>query len=104
MLTTKITLPEFNKDPARWVENKPLNKDLVKKFVGVLEQHKFWDLPSNNPREGADGSQWIIEGVRNGRHHVVDRWSPPSDDPIHILGLAFAVNLAELKRLPREIN
>ena len=25
---------------------------------------------------GLDGSQWILEGVRGGEYHVVDRWSP----------------------------
>ncbi len=25
-----------------------------------------------------DGSQWVLEGVRDGRYHVVDRWSPES--------------------------
>ena len=23
-----------------------------------------------------DGAQWVLEGTRNGRYHVVDRWSP----------------------------
>lgn len=26
--------------------------------------------------DGDDGAQWIVEGVRSKRYHVIDRWSP----------------------------
>jgi len=25
---------------------------------------------------GVDGARWVLEGVKNGEYHVVDRWSP----------------------------
>lgn len=38
----------------------------------------FWRMPTRASDLGFDGSQWILEGVRGGRHHVVDRWTPES--------------------------
>ena len=36
----------------------------------------FWDLPTTeNTILGTDGAQWILEGKRLGKYHVVDRWS-----------------------------
>jgi len=108
-LTTKITNAQGGIEPGRLVQNrtKRLNKDLADWVLGMLEQYKFWDLPSYlEPKEGVinlDGARWIIEGVKNGRYHVVDRFSPIERDPIHILGIAFAINLAELKLLYQEV-
>jgi hypothetical protein len=36
----------------------------------------FWDMPSRIDRLGADGEELIVEGVTDGRYHVVDRWTP----------------------------
>ena len=49
---------------------------------------------------GCDGSQWIIEGIKKGKYHVVDRWSP-AKGAVHDLGLAFALGLAQL-RIPKD--
>jgi hypothetical protein len=43
---------------------------------------------------GNDGSQWIIEGVRNGKYNVVDRWTP-RDSAYQELGM-FLINLTDL--------
>ena len=44
----------------------------------LLAKLRFWSLPSRLAKPlGADGSQWIIEGIRhNSQYHVVDRWTP----------------------------
>ncbi|HEU4881810.1 MAG TPA: hypothetical protein VFT45_06185 [Longimicrobium sp.] len=36
----------------------------------------FWSMPVQGRDLGFDGSEWILEGVRDGRYHVVDRWTP----------------------------
>lgn len=43
-----------------------------------LEAASFWKIPTKDPDEesGSDGDQCIIEGVRDGVYHVVDRWDP----------------------------
>lgn len=48
-----------------------------KEFTRLLEQTCYWNLPTDSDdRGGKDGAQWILEGVKGGRYHVVDRWSP----------------------------
>jgi hypothetical protein len=42
----------------------------------LLEGAGFWVTPSFKETEGLDGSQAVLEGVCEGRYHVVDRWSP----------------------------
>ena len=46
-----------------------------------LYRSNFWNLPTipARPVIGADGSQWILEGLAGNRYHVVDRWSPQPD-------------------------
>ena len=56
------------------------------RLKNAIETQQFWELDSWEEVNGADGSQWIIEGQKNGRYHVVDRWSP-TKDPIRELGL-----------------
>jgi hypothetical protein len=57
----------------------------------LLDKATYWGLPTRlADDEGCDGDQLIVEGVRAGKYHVVDRWDP---DPIykelcrHMLGL-----------------
>jgi hypothetical protein len=47
-----------------------------KQFVALLEASEFWTMASFDETLGLDGSQAVIEGVRDGRYHVVDRWTP----------------------------
>jgi hypothetical protein len=50
-------------------------------FVSLLDRSCYWQLPAKNDDEmGKDGAQWILEGTRQGRYHVVDRWTPRSGD------------------------
>jgi hypothetical protein len=44
----------------------------------ATERSRFWTSPTGEQTNeiGLDGAQWIVEGRRGGRHHVVDRWSP----------------------------
>jgi hypothetical protein len=46
-------------------------------FMRHLNDSCYWQLPSqDHAGDGNDGSQWILEGVKAGRYHVVDRWTP----------------------------
>jgi hypothetical protein len=46
------------------------------RFQSLLECAAFRDMPSCNRELGLDGAQAVLEGVKGGRYHVVDRWSP----------------------------
>lgn len=49
-------------------------------FVSLLDRSCYWQLAAENDEMGNDGAQWILEGIRDGRYHVVDRWTPRSGD------------------------
>ncbi len=83
-----------------------LRKGLTQSFLAAIESGNFWDLPTlADPSENAaklDGAQWIIEGVRNGNYHVVDRWSPEAGNPVRAIGL-LALKLGRFKIRSTEI-
>lgn len=46
-------------------------------FMSLLETASFWSQPTTTRDDnGTDGSQWVLEGVRRNRYHVIDRWTP----------------------------
>lgn len=46
-------------------------------FSHLIEEANFWNQPLELDGQGGnDGAQWILEGVRENRYNVVDRWSP----------------------------
>lgn len=47
-------------------------------FILHLEHSQYWLMPTENDLLMFDGAQWIMEGYREGRYHVVDRQSPES--------------------------
>jgi hypothetical protein len=54
-----------------------------------LESAEFWTMPTQEQDFGGDGSEWIIEGVKNGEYHVVARWTPKEGSPYQSLGKQF---------------
>lgn len=46
-------------------------------LVRILDETRYWQMSSHQRDDsGNDGAQWILEGVKNNRYHIVDRWSP----------------------------
>jgi hypothetical protein len=99
-LTTKVSDGLGGYMPGEIIENfsRRLTRERTSLFLAGVEKNKFWELPSydNSGPLGLDGSQWIIEGVKDGKYHVVDQWTPKTG-PIRELGLELALGLAELK-------
>jgi len=55
----------------------PLSENDWDAFIMHLEHSEFWLMPAPEPGMMAmDGAQWVMEGYRDGRYHVVDRQSP----------------------------
>ena len=50
----------------------------LKKRIGLL---KFFEMPTEDDTSGTDGEQWILEGVANGKYHVIHRWCASAYDP-----------------------
>jgi hypothetical protein len=72
-----------------------LSKQEGDELDATLIRADFWRTPTHDyDRYGGDGAQWILEGRKGDRYHVVDRWSP-EDGPfreacVRLLNLAHA--------------
>ncbi|MBI4658508.1 MAG: hypothetical protein HY735_06615 [Verrucomicrobia bacterium] len=73
-----------------------LGRQPVDRFVKMVEEQRLWLLKATEPTEGLDGSHWLIEAVRDGRYHLVERWSPRSSTALGRIGRDFS-ELAEWK-------
>jgi len=52
----------------------------------ALNKNDFWNMPTQKISSGSDGSEWIVEGVKNGKYHVVDRWTPQKGTDYRLIG------------------
>jgi hypothetical protein len=82
-----------------------LRKALTEELLTAFANADFWNLPTLldvNCAPQVDGAQWIFEGARNGKYHVIDRWSPNGGDPARAIGIA-ALRMARFKIRSAEI-
>jgi hypothetical protein len=93
-------------EPGKLITNDSVavTKQNVDKFLLRLNKMQFWKLPTREKTEVAedgtitistDGAQWILEAVRDGQYHVVDRHSPEKDN--YREAALFLIDLAHLK-------
>jgi hypothetical protein len=70
-------------DPSKLVESKDVELNVDdSRTVGVLIQNlKFFALPTDDSVRGFDGDQWIIEGVSHGKYHFAQRWCATAYNP-----------------------
>ena len=72
----------------------------------LLQRERFWQQPfSDTSRFGLDGARWVIEGLRNDRYTIVDRWTPQDTGAtgfVRRIGLAF-LNAARVSVPPQEL-
>ena len=64
-------------------------------FMRRLDDSCFWNLPTPEESFGNDGAQWIFEGVKEGRYHIVDRWTPTSGSYYELC--LYVLKLSRLK-------
>jgi hypothetical protein len=70
-------------DPGQLAIDRSLTLDAQRwnRLEQLLDESAYWELPTRLADDGGcDGDQLIVEGVRAGKYHVVDRWDP---DPIY---------------------
>jgi hypothetical protein len=64
-------------DPGKLVESKEVNLSLQdsRAFEALLHKLDFFHLRSADEVLGKDGDQSVLEGVYQGRYHVITRWT-----------------------------
>jgi hypothetical protein len=106
ILTTKIATGAGGYSPGilKEEEFRPLSRAEIAPFLAKVDKLGFWSAPTHQQNEelGCDGSQWIIEGVKRGKYHVVDRWSPRAGIA-HELGTMLAFDLGKLEMPAKEV-
>lgn len=108
MVTTTITSGKGGYEPGKVIETRTrkLNGEQTRWFLDVVDEVKFWSLPTNPPKQpnmiGLDGAEWVLEGVKDNQYHVVDRWSPEKGE-VHTLGITMLIDVAELKLLYQDV-
>jgi hypothetical protein len=70
-------------DPGKLVEAKDtvLSADDSKALEALIQNLNFFQLSTNDTVRGFDGDEWILEGVSQGKYHLVQRWCAPLYDP-----------------------
>ena len=70
-------------DPGKLVEKKDvkLTEAESKQLASLITRLQFFDMAPNDDVQGDDGDEWILEGVSEGRYHVVQRWCASKYDP-----------------------
>ena len=91
ILIRKLTSGKGGYEPGSLQETQSidLSRAAVETLLDFMDRIKFWNLPTTTDIYGADGSQWIVEAVKNGKYHVVDRWTPHPGTDIRTLGECF---------------
>ena len=105
LLAVKVASGAGGYAPGKLIrnENIALTKEQCAHFLDIIEKNRFWELPTlDESHIGMDGAQWVMEGVKDGKYHLVDRWSP-GDGAIRTIGLALVKDFAKLKIPSKEI-
>lgn len=101
-LTTKMADGAGGYEPGKLTTNasRLLSKHETARLLAAIKSAGFWSMMGPIPKKAGvvelDGAEWSIEGVNQGKYHVVTRWSP-KDGPVYTLGRFFLFDLAGLK-------
>ncbi len=64
--------------------------DEWKELHNRIDSIDFWNTPVQDGVIGLDGSEWILEGYKDGKYHVLTRWTPDSyGDPVFVRTCRF---------------
>src|SRR5271155_5834386 len=69
-------------DPGKSAEEKDvqLSEADSSTLESTIAQLKFFEMPTDEHLVGADGEEWILEGVAAGKYHVIHRWCASSHE------------------------
>jgi hypothetical protein len=95
-------------EPEKIVERKSvkLGRAPWERIVNHLDKAKFWTLPSSKPPPfgeiNTDGDMLIVEGVKDGKYHVVRRHSPTGGDFVDLCRAMLFMSGMDVRRLSFE--
>jgi len=94
-LTTKVTNGAGGYLPGELIQNSTvtLSRNQKSKLLDTVNKNRFWTLEKGQS-SGLDGSEWVIEGLRNGQYHVARIWSPEANNNIREIGM-FMLKLSK---------
>lgn len=110
-VTTKMADGQagFPNTSMKIVENvsRPVKREQVQAFLALIARTSFWSIATTEDPEdsmdiGEGGSEWVLEGVKGGKYHVVARWSPDVNRvggcrAVEEIGMALAMDVAQLE-------
>jgi len=106
-VTSKMGSGKAGYEPGKIIVNRivRVTQVQVQTLIGALSRLDFWNLPTmtDNGLVHVDGAQWLLEGVKDGRYHVVDRWSPDNRDPLREFELTLVTRIARIQIPKKEI-
>ena len=87
-VTTKVTNGAGGYLPGELIQNSTvrLSENQKSNFLDTVNKNRFWTL-ENGKHSGLDGSQWVIEGLKNDEYHVTHIWSPEPNNNIREIGM-----------------
>lgn len=104
--TIKIDNEKGKGEPTKLVKNKVLrlSENQTQLFLDRISDWGFWTQPTIEKTDliGVDGAQWIVEGAKDGKYLLLDRWSPKAG-PVRDLGTYMLFVIADLKLLYTEV-
>lgn len=105
MLTTQVASGGAGFNPGILREDRKIAMDQqqVRMFQTRVDQLGFWQMGRDTEPGGNDGAQRIIEGVKDGKYHFVDRWNPKTG-AIRVSGLTLVMDLAQMNFPAEEVH
>jgi hypothetical protein len=81
-LMVKVANGAGGYEPGQVIADTTINvtKEEWQTFTGKVETGKFWELQTETrDDDGKDGSEWILEAVKENKYHIVTRWTPTNE-------------------------
>lgn len=87
----------LDRNTLRLNETRTVSHSQLDEFLSRLDQVHFWTMSTEGPTPTRtlclDGSDWILEALRNGTYHIVARWCLTPSHPAQDIAFADAAGL-----------